>query len=249
MLTEERFKYILDKVKIKGTVKLKDLVSELDVSESTIRRDLDELEEKELLKRVHGGAVGTKSNFAADNTITERITQYSSEKKRIAKYCSELIEDGDFIYIDSGTTTYELIPYLKDKNVIVVTNGVYNVERLLEYNVKTYILGGGIKEITRTVVGEQALKQIEDFRFNKAFIGANGVTFNAAITTPDISEAVLKREAILRAEESFVLVDSSKFGKVSFSKICDLEDVSIVTDADKDEMDEDILDATNVILI
>ncbi|MEG0249539.1 MAG: DeoR/GlpR family DNA-binding transcription regulator [Peptostreptococcus sp.] len=249
MLTEERFKYILDKVKIKGTVKLKDLVSELDVSESTIRRDLDELEEKGLVKRVHGGAVGTQSNFTSDNTITERITQYSSEKKRIAKYCSDFIEDGDFIYLDSGTTTYELIPYLKDKNVIVVTNGVYNVERLLEYNVKTYILGGGIKEITKTVVGEQALKQIEDFRFNKAFIGANGVTFNAAITTPDISEAILKREAISRSEEAFVLVDSSKFGKVSFSKICDLEDVSIVTDADKDNMDEDILNATSVSLV
>lgn len=249
MLTEERFEYILDKVKVKGSVKLKDLVEKLHVSESTIRRDLDELEKMGTVKRVHGGAVAIHNSFTSDNNIEERITQCTDEKKSIAKYCSTLIEEGDFIYLDSGTTTYELIGYLKDKNVTVVTNGVYNAERLLECNVNTYMLGGKIKEITRTVVGEQALKQIEDFRFNKAFIGANGVTFNAAITTPDISEAILKREAILRSEEAFVLVDSSKFGKVSFSKVCNFEDVSIVTEAQKENIDEDILKCASLRLV
>lgn len=247
MLTEERFKYILDKIRIKGTVKLKDLVSELKVSESTIRRDLDELEEKGLVKRVHGGAVGTKSNLAYDNTITERITRFVNEKKKIASYCASLIQDGDFIYLDSGTTTYEIIPYLRGKDVIVVTNGVYNVERLLENNIRTYLIGGEIKNVTKSVVGEQAIKQLQDFRFSKSFIGANGITFDAAITTPDISESMVKREAIRKSEEAYIVADSSKFGKVSFSKICDLDDVTIVTDAKKEDIDNDLYNLTTVI--
>lgn len=249
MLTEERFKYILDKIRIKGTVKLKDLVSELDVSESTIRRDLDDLEEKGLVKRVHGGAVGTKGNLAYDNTITERSTRFVNEKKKIAEYCAGIIEDGDFIYLDSGTTTYEIIPYLRGKDVIVVTNGVYNVEMLLENNVRTYLIGGEIKNVTKSVVGEQAMKQIQDFRFSKSFIGSNGITFDASITTPDISESMIKREAINKSETAYILADSSKFGKVSFSKVCDLEEVIIVTDAKKEDIDEDVYNATTVITV
>lgn len=248
MLTEERFKYILDKIKMNGTVKLKELVSELDVSESTIRRDFDELEDKGLVKRVHGGAVGTRSNFTYDNTITERITKFVKEKKKIAKYCGEMIKDGDFIYIDSGTSTYEIIPYLQGKDVVVVTNGVYNMEKLIENNIKTYILGGEIKPITKSVVGEQAVMQIEDFRFSKAFLGANGITVNAAITTPDISESILKRAAIRKAEEAYVLADSSKFGKVSFSKVCNLDEVTIVTDAKRKDIKE-LCEFTRVITV
>lgn len=112
------------------------------------------------------------------------------------------------------------------------------MEKLIENDIKTYILGGEIKPITKSIVGEQAIMQIEDFRFSKAFLGANGITVNASITTPDISESLLKRAAIKKAEEAYILADSSKFGKVSFSKVCDLDEVTIVTDAKRKDIEE-----------
>ncbi len=182
------------------------------------------------------------------NALSERFTKFVREKKKIAKYCGELIKDGDFIYLDSGTSTYEIIPHLQGKDVVVVTNGIYNMEKLIENDIKTYMLGGEVKPITKSVVGEQAILQIEDFRFSKAFLGANGITVNSAVTTPDISESILKRVAIKKAEESYILADSSKFGKVSFSKVCNLDEVTIVTDAKKEDIEE-ICKLTKVITI
>ncbi len=248
MLTEERHTYILDKINRNKSVKLMDLVVELNTSESTVRRDLDELENAGLLKRVRGGAIGAGNIFTNDNTITERSNMNLNAKIAIAKYCSELIEDGDFIYLDSGTTTNEIIPFLRGKDVVVVTNGVFNAERLMENNIKSYLIGGRLKKVTKTIVGEQALVNLSDYRFNKAFIGANGITFNSSITTPDVSEAIIKNQAIKRSKEAFVVADSSKFGKVSFARICELGEVCIVTDLDLSKIDTDIKDNSKILI-
>lgn len=249
MLTEERQAHILEKINRFHTVKLKELVMTLDASESTIRRDLDELEAKGLLKRVHGGAIGIGNGFTYDYPIKDRSDKFLEEKRMLGKYCSELINDGYFVYLDSGTTIYEIIPFLKGKDIVVVTNGLYNIERLMENGIKTYILGGKIKPMTKTVVGEDAVININKYRFNIAFIGANGITMKSSITTPDVSEAVIKKEAIKLSKKSFVVTDSSKFGKVSFSKICNLEDVCIITDDNNRNIDKKILSKTSVDIV
>ena len=128
MLTEERQAYILDRVNKFNTVKLKDLVIELGASESTIRRDFDDLEDKGLIKRVHGGAMSIDGAFTFDNTIFERSERALSEKIAIGRYCGNLVKDGDFVYIDAGTTCYEIIPFLRGKDIVVVTNGIHNVD-------------------------------------------------------------------------------------------------------------------------
>lgn len=249
MLTEERQAYILDKINKHNTVKLKELVVELATSESTIRRDFDYLEEIGLVKRVHGGAISVDGTFTFDNTIVERSEKYTGEKIAIGRYCANLVEDGDFIYLDSGTTCYEIIPFLKGKDIVVVTNGIHNIERLLDNNIKTYVLGGFVKPLTKAVIGEELVISLGKYRFTKAFIGANGISANSSITTPDTSEAIIKAEAIKKSKNAYILADASKFGRVSFAKICDLDEVSIVTSAKKDDIDKRIVDKTKLISV
>lgn len=249
MLTEERQAFILEKINRFNTVKLKDLIRELNTSESTVRRDLDDLESRGLLKRVRGGAIGIGSSFTFDYSIKDRSEKYLDEKKSIGRYCSDLVKNGDFVYLDSGTTTYEIIPFLKGKDIVVVTNGIYNVERLIENKIKTFILGGSIKPVTKSIIGEDAIININKYRFNLAFIGANGITLNSAVTTPDISEAVVKSEAIRLSKNSFVVADSSKFGQVSFAKICELDQVRIVTDSKNKNIDKKIFEVAEVEMV
>lgn len=247
MLTEERHQYILDAIARYHTVKLKDLISALNTSVSTVRRDLDELEKKGLLKRVHGGAVSTGLPFAYDYTIPERSKQQMAAKQKIGRLAASLIQDGDFIYLDSGTTTSEIIPFLKGMNITVVTNGLYNAERLIENNIPSYILAGKIKPLTKTIIGEAALVSLDQFRFSKAFIGANGISAHSAATTPDVSEAILKSHAIRRSVQSYLVADVSKFGSISFAKICDLADVTIITNVQKEALEEEIIQQTTIL--
>src|SRR5699024_8436114 len=124
----------------KLTVKLQQLVDLTNASDSSIRRDLTLLEKNKLLKRVHGGAAKLQG-MLKELSMTEKSSKNLQKKQRIAKFASDLIEEGDSIYIDAGSTTYEMINNLPD-NIVVVTNGMMHVNALLENNMTTYLLGG-----------------------------------------------------------------------------------------------------------
>lgn len=228
MLTEERYEYILAQLKKYGLVKSQDLMHYLDCSESTIRRDLALLEETGELTRIHGGA---KKVYRIDEelSISEKASINVQEKKEIAKFASSLIEENDTIYLDAGTTTLYLIPYLKNKNIQVVTNGIQHAVLLADQQTKTILLGGNIKAKTKAIIGITTTSQLENYRFNKCFLGINGIDAEFGYTTPDVEEAAVKRQAHLHSSKTFILADKSKFNKVSFVKICELEDAVIVT--------------------
>ena len=228
MLTEERHNIILGLLKEKGIVKLNELVELLNTSESTIRRDIIFLESINALKRVHGGATLPKGRLS-ELSYSEKEIQSVDEKKIIAKYATSLIEDGDSIYLDAGTSTYEMIKYMDQKNIVVVTNGLSHINALVDKNINAYILGGKIKSTTRAVIGSDSLKNLEKFRFDKCFLGINGVHLEFGFTTPDSEEAILKESAIKHSRETFVLADESKFGEVSFVKVADLKNATIIT--------------------
>lgn len=234
MLTEERYKIILDALKQKEIVSVAELMTLTESSESTIRRDLTSLENMNELKRVYGGATLLKRKFS-ELSYNEKIVKNIKEKDAIAKYAAALISDGDCIYIDAGTTTYEMIKYINKKDILVVTNGLKHIDALVESDIPSYIIGGKIKTKTKAIIGFEALKRIESLRFDKAFIGINGVHSKFGFTTPYEEEAVLKEAAIKFSMESFVLADKSKFGEVSFVKVADLNQASIITDMDDEE--------------
>jgi len=235
MLTEERHQKILDLINEQQTVTLKELKDHLNVSESTVRRDLSKLEEEDRLVRVHGGA---KRNMVLDYepSINEKTFKNSQEKDSIAKYAASLVNKKDTIYLDAGTTTYKMIPYLKNKDITVITNGVQTANTLIDMAIETLLLGGKVKERTKAIIGSIALKQLEQYRFSKVFLGINGVDVEYGLTTPDSEEAVIKRTAMNLSNSVYFLADSSKFNKVSFCKVGDLEGQKIITDQLSEQM-------------
>lgn len=231
MLSEERKKIILEKLKINSMVTLTELIDYIGASESTIRRDLQLLHKEGKLKKVHGGAISIGDSYLKnDSKVVLRQEINKNEKKEIAKFASNLVEDEEMIYIDAGTTTEFMIDYLINKNITVVTNGIAHAKRLVDRNIKTYILGGEIKGVTEAIVGVKAVKDLENYNFSKGFFGTNGVSIQTGCTTPDANEAMVKTEAIKKCKKAYVLADKSKFDECSFITFCTMDDVIIITD-------------------
>lgn len=230
MLTEERHKIIIEILQEKGVAKLNELVEATNTSESTIRRDLTHLESINALKRIHGGATLPKGRLL-ELSYGEKEIQSVDEKRVIAKYAASFIEDGDSVYLDAGTSTFEMIQFINKKNIVVVTNGLKHINALVESNINAYILGGKVKPTTKAIIGIDALKNIEKFRFDKCFLGINGIHLEYGFTTPDSEEAILKESAIKHSRQTFVLADESKFGEVSFVKVADLGKATIITNS------------------
>lgn len=227
MLTPDRHQLILKCLKEKSTVKIQELVDLTNSSESTIRRDLTLLEQENFLKRIHGGAAILQGKLQ-ESSMIEKSTKNLQAKKQIAKHAASLIEEGDCIYLDAGTTAYEMIEYLPEQ-IVVVTNGLMHVNSLLEKGIVTYLLGGLAKHKTMATIGRGALLSLENYRFDKCFMGVNGIHIEAGYTTPDQEEAMIKQKAIELSREVFVLADESKFAEIAFAKICDLHEAEIIT--------------------
>jgi DeoR family fructose operon transcriptional repressor len=148
LLTPERHRIILDVLKDKQSVKIQELVDLTNSSESTIRRDLTQLEEEKYLKRIHGGAALLQGKLSEPNII-EKSAKNLHQKKLIAKEAASSIEEGDCIFLDAGTTTLQMVEYLPtEKELVVVTNGLTIIEPLMKKGLKTYLIGGFLKPIT-----------------------------------------------------------------------------------------------------
>ncbi|NGQ95899.1 DeoR/GlpR transcriptional regulator [Brevibacillus sp. SYP-B805] len=236
MLTPERHQLILALLREKEVVRIHELVEATGASESTIRRDLSELEEQRLLNRVHGGATVLQSKIE-EPTIMEKAVKHEKEKIAIAKAAAGLVKERDSIYLDAGTTTYQMLPFLPEK-IIVVTNGVDIAMQLTKRNIKTILLGGELKAATLSLIGRDALKSISQYRFDKCFLGMNGIDKHHGLTTPDPDEAFVKQLALQFSDERFVLCDSSKFSRVTFAKVADLSGITVITDDGLSEEDQ-----------
>ncbi|WP_299093683.1 DeoR/GlpR family DNA-binding transcription regulator [uncultured Metabacillus sp.] len=245
MLISERHRLILELLKEKGNVTVHELVEVTNSSESTLRRDLDQLEKEHYLKRVHGGA-SLLQRKREEPSMVEKSTQNLKEKNNLAKYAVQRIEEGDCVYLDAGTTTYQMIQHLDKKNIVVVTNGIDHLDALLEKDINTYIIGGYVKKVTRAMIGSNAYESIQHYRFDKCFIGTNGIHHKLGFTTPDPEEAQLKAKAIQLSREPFVLADHTKFGEVSFSKFADLHQAKIITNEEDSMMLEKYKEKTDI---
>lgn len=229
MLTEERYQHILTKVEENEIVTINELLLPLKASESTIRRDLQNLENQGLLTRIHGGAKKrARLNFEA--TMNEKQQQFHAEKIAIAKAAANLITKEDVIYLDAGTTTIEMIPFIpNDLSIKVVTNSVKHASLLVDREIETIILGGAIKLSTNATLGHETLRQLQQFHFSKAFMGMNAAHLEAGFTTPDPEEAVVKKLAMSQSQTAFVLLDYSKFQQTTFTQVAPLKAAEIIT--------------------
>lgn len=238
----------MEKITADQVVSLESLVALLGSSESTVRRDLDELEHEGRLRRVHGGAE-LLSSLGKELSNREKSVKNIQEKEALARAAYALIKDGDIIFIDAGTTTAFLIELLVEQapqDLIVVTNSIHHASRLVERGVKTMNIGGFVKERTNASVGSFALRQIESLNVDKAFIGMNGVD-QSYLTTPDPEEALIKRAIIDNAKTSYALVDVSKLGQYTFVKVAELKEVILVTNRTDRFLLQEIKKKTRVI--
>lgn len=176
MLTQERQSLIENYVNQHEVCRVSELCDLTDTSESTIRRDLIQMEKNGMLKRVHGGAQSVK-NFSRDVSQNVRFNLNHDVKIAIAKYAARnFVQPGDNVFIDAGTTTYELVPFLADvPKVKIITNGVETALCSLNHGIKTILIGGEVKDDTHAVIGQTALAQIREMNFSVSFVGANGI--------------------------------------------------------------------------
>ena len=224
---ERRYKIVefLNKVE---KAAIEEIMKNFNISKSTARRDLVYLETRNLIKRTHGGALKNKF-FDYELTLNEKRDLNLDKKKKIARIAKKFILDGDIIYISGGTTTLELAKILYGcRNLVVFTNAVNILLELINKDVEVRILGGNFRKRTFSMVGQDTIDQMKRFNFNKSFIGANGITVEEGITTPNELEANVDREVVLRSKETFLLADDSKFGAVAFSVICSIDEVDYI---------------------
>ena len=244
MLKTERKQLILEELQEHHVVSLEKLVSLLETSESTVRRDLDELEAENKLRRIHGGAELPHS-LQQEESIQEKSVKNLQEKKLLAQKAASLIKEQDVIFIDAGTTTAFLIKELSNKDITVVTNSIHHAVQLVEKQIPTVMVGGSVKMTTDASIGGVALNQINQLHFDRAFIGMNGVDENY-YTTPDMEEGAIKRAIIDNAKQTYVLVDASKVGQTCFAKVAPLKRAIVITSKGQ-KMVEALKEKTEVI--
>ena len=232
MLAEERFGLILELLARQRTATVQELCEALNASESTIRRDLTELDRRGKLNKVHGGATLPDSQFLADEpTMAAKETLAVAEKQAIARAAAALIRKEDFVFLDAGSTTLALAQAVSGPalEAAYVTNGVAHARLLAQKGCKVCLPGGLLRPQTEAIIGAAALQSLQQYNFTKAFLGANGVALEAGFTTPDPEEAAVKACAARRAREVWFLADDTKFGSIYPAVIAGLQDGSILT--------------------
>ncbi len=225
---------IVDKLSLEGEVFVDQLSQQFLVSEVTIRNDLDQLEKKRMLVRARGGAMKIEGRMGVDYGISEKDRIHINEKRAIGKYAASLVEDGEIIIIDSGTTTVELAKNLDHlDNLTIITNAL-NITLGLAHkqNINLIVPGGFMRKNSQSLVGPMAEKSLASFNVDKLFLGVDGIDVNHGLYTPNLEEAHLNELMIKVSKEVIVLTDSSKFEKRSFAHICGMQNVHhIVTDS------------------
>ena len=249
LLSVERWEAILRLID-SGRTTLSELSEELRVSEATIRRDLSDLEKAGKVRRVRGGAVRS-ANFATEPMFLEKASRAAGAKRSIARAAFELIEDGDSIYLDGGSTIVELAKLLEGKrNLTVVTNSVMALSELLDSQHRVVALGGEFRQISRTFVGPLTAGILDNLNIDKAFLGTIGFTVEEGPSTTNADEAFTKELVTRRSRKVILLADSSKIGVPSFASSGKVEDIdTLVTEKPLGADDAEVLKEKGVEVI
>ncbi|NPV54995.1 MAG: DeoR/GlpR transcriptional regulator [Firmicutes bacterium] len=238
LLAEERLERIIVEAKRHRVIKITDLRDVLGVTARTIRRDLEELERRGILKRTHGGAVWV-GDPAHDLTFAVRASTCREEKARIGAVVSNMVKPGEAIIIDAGSTMVEVARNIPDLAGLTVTTNSLSVaaELVGKRSVTTIMSGGVLRETTLSLVGHKAEETFKQINADKAFIGASGITIEHGFTNSNPFEAEVKRAMIQAAREVIVVADHTKLGKVNLASFAALADVDLlITGVEADEI-------------
>lgn len=237
MFAPERQRRILELLSSEGAVMVSKLSSELGVTEETVRRDLEKLESKELLRRTHGGALPIDGG-TYEYSLEKRKVLNVEAKQALAHKAIEYIASGDTVFLDASTTTFYMAKELKSmKNITVITNSVRIVNELMSVEGIKLIAVGGIVSNNQSFVGAMAENYItENYFADKMFFSSKGISETAGILESNEQECFIKQRMLKNSRTHYYLCDKSKIGRVGFVRLASFEDIDcIITDADLDD--------------
>lgn len=233
MLALERQKRILSLLGTEGVVMVSKLSAELGVTEETVRRDLEKLEAKELLRRTHGGALPMdESNY--EFSLEKRKGLHVEVKQALARKAAQHIATGDIVFLDASTTTFYLAKEIKNmKNITVITNSIRVINELCGIEGIKVIAVGGIVSANQSLIGSATENEIaENYFADKMFFSSRGIGDNAVILEGNEQECFVKRSMMKNARIHYYLCDKSKIGKVGYRRLASFNEVEyLVTDA------------------
>lgn len=214
MLAHERLQTIVDLINQKGFANNRELALMFEVSEATIRRDVEELEQQGLLIRIHGGAkrLLDPSVLRPENELnmSERFAVHAQEKQKVAAYAASFVNDGDCIFLDGGTSVSAMIPFLKHKRVKIVTHS-HLIAQMADASYDITLLGGHYDPRYAMSVGPLTLENLQRFNFDASFIGCAGIDFEESLLyTAEMDTLAIKETAMQLSHKNYLLVDSSK---------------------------------------
>ena len=225
-MKEKRKEEMIEYVRLKNIVSLEELHEQFNVSMITVRRDVNELEKEGYITKVHGGVSFHQSQV---RSINQRQHELLSEKDALGKMAADLVQDGQVIIIDAGSTTHHIVKYLKNKKVTIITDAINVLESALPYsNIQVILTGGRLMRETNSLVGRQVAEAIKRLNAHWAFIGATGVSIEKGITNSSIEEADIKRCMVEVAVKKVLLVDHTKMDVISMMKFATLNEMDIV---------------------
>jgi len=246
----ERHELILQQLRNQGHVSVSKLSEQLNVSEVTIRKDLNALEQRHLLYRTHGGA--TMSNpYVLDRSVEEKTGEHASEKDRIGRAAAALVKPQDSIILGSGTTVMYVARHLRDVPGLTVVTSAMNVAVVLTGLplVEVLMLGGIVRKSSTSVVGPHAEQMLEEHACSTLFLGVDGFDLDHGLTTTNALEATLNQAMMRSSQRTVVVVDSSKFGRRGFRRICNPDAVdTVITDTGVSDETVHILEQRGVVV-
>lgn len=240
LIARERRQRVLEIVESTGIASVRELAHRLDVAPITITRDLQELEQEGLIRRVRGGAISVRG-ASYEPPFSARETHLHAEKRRIAEKAVELVRDGDSIILDVGTTTLEIAHALKGKRnlTVLVSNlrGAFALANLAA--IQVIVVGGRLRSSELSMVGHLAEQTLRSFQVDKAFIGVGGITLEHGLTEFNVDEAGTKKAMLERARQRIVVADHTKFGKMMLAAVAPVGAVDMIITGS--EVDRDIV--------
>lgn len=235
----ERQQQIIDIVRQKKMVKHAELMSTLQISIETLRRDIHALVQQGVIEKFYGGIKEIEQPLT-ETLIEQRFVSQLEEKMAIAKVCADFIQEGDCVFLDSGSSTYQIAKFMRSmKNVTVITNSLPIAMEFLQSSVELILMGGKVRHSEKSIVAYDFLLQYDQLNISKAFICTSGISLKNGLSDFSLEEVVTRRNIVKLAHTSYVVADHTKFERDVAVKICDLDAVDyFITD---EYLSDDIL--------
>ena len=251
MLIDERRQHILGLVQSNGRVLVHELSGTLGISQITIRKDLDHLQARGLIQRTHGGALPVSGGALFDPSLKEKQKQHSQEKLRIAEAAAQLVQEGQCVMLDSGTTTTAVAHALRRfSHLTIITNAVNIAADLAGSDFDVILTGGILRKSSFSLLGPLAEDVLNEMHADLLFLGVDGFDLEIGLSTPNVLEARVNRAMVRATKRVIVVCDSTKFHRRSLSRIISPSEVHcVITDRGLSEADAETLRGREIELI